>query len=155
MFNLEEKTRKIDNLECQMKKTSDVEPEATSVIEKKRLFTESLSGNQQRRPEHKTFNLTVKSKGSRNIEYMKTHVKTNMNPVEVKIEITTFKGLRNGRLLIETQNKKEIDALSKTINEKCGEELEASTPRRRNPRLIIYNVPDELNIENAKELIMK
>jgi len=37
----------------------------------------------------------------------------------------------------------------------CGEELEASTPRCRNPRLIIYNVPDEVNIENAKELIMK
>jgi hypothetical protein len=38
----------------------------------------------------------------------------------------------------------------------CGEELEASTPRRRrNPRLIVYNVPDELNIENVKELIMK
>ena len=37
----------------------------------------------------------------------------------------------------------------------CGEELEASTPKRRNPRLIIYSVPDELNIANAKELIMK
>jgi len=37
----------------------------------------------------------------------------------------------------------------------CGEELEASTPRSRNPRLIIYNVPDKLNIKNAKELIMK
>jgi len=36
-----------------------------------------------------------------------------------------------------------------------GEELEPSTPRRRNPKLIIYNVPDELNIENSKELIMK
>jgi uncharacterized protein YyaL (SSP411 family) len=37
----------------------------------------------------------------------------------------------------------------------CGEELEASTPKRRNPRLTIYNVPGELNIENAKELIIK
>jgi len=37
----------------------------------------------------------------------------------------------------------------------CGEELEASTLKRRNPRLIIYNVPDELIIKNAKELIMK
>jgi len=37
----------------------------------------------------------------------------------------------------------------------CSEELEASTPRHRNSKLIIYNVPDELNIENAKELIMK
>ena len=29
------------------------------------------------------------------------------------------------------------------------------TPRRRKPGLIIYDVPDALNIENAKELIMK
>ena len=86
---------------------------------------------------------------------MKTLVKTKVNPVDMKIGITRFKGLRNGRLLIETQNKLDIDALSKTINELCGEELEALTPRRMNPRLIIYNVPDELYIENAKELIMK
>jgi hypothetical protein len=101
MANLEEKTRKIEKLECQMKKTSDVEPEATSVIEKKRLYSESLSGNEQKRAELKTFKLTVKSKGRHSIEYMKTLVKTNMNPVEIKIGIT-LKGLRNGRLLIET-----------------------------------------------------
>ena len=84
------------------KKTSDVEPEATSVIEKKRLNPESLSGNEQKRAELKTFKLTVKSKGSHSFEYMKTLVKTNMKPVEIKMGITTFKGLRNGRLLIET-----------------------------------------------------
>jgi len=88
------------------------------------------------------------------MEHMKALVKTKVNPVEMKVGITTFKGLRNGRLLIETQNKNEIDVLKK-INEMCGEELEASTARHRNPRLVIYNVPDELNIENAKELIMK
>ena len=86
---------------------------------------------------------------------MKNLVKTKVNPVDKKIGITKFEGLRNGRLLIETQNKTQIDTLSKTINEMCGEELEASTSKRRNPRLIIYNVPDDLNIENAKELIMK
>jgi hypothetical protein len=86
---------------------------------------------------------------------MKTLVKTKVNPVDMKIGIVTLQGLRNGRLLIETHNKQEIDALSKTINEMCGKELDASTPRRRNPRLIICNVPDELNIENTKELIMK
>jgi len=35
----------------------------------------------------------------------------------IKFEITTFKVLRNGRLLIEIKNKKEIDVLSKTRNE--------------------------------------
>ena len=43
---------------------------------------------------------------------MMTLVKTKVNPVGIKIGITTFKGLRNGRLLIETQNKLEIDAPS-------------------------------------------
>ena len=127
----------------------------TSRIEKKRLYSEILSSNFQKRAEQKTFKLTVKSKSSHSTEHMKTLVKTKVNPVEMKIGITAFKGLRNGRLLIETQNEKEIDALSKKINEVCGEDLEASTPQRRNPRLIIYNVPDEVNIENAKELIMK
>jgi hypothetical protein len=97
MANLKDKTRKIENLEFQMIKSSDLEPEATSLIEKKRLYSECLSGNQQKRSEQKTFRLTVKSKGSHIIEHMKALVKTKVNPVEMKIGIT-FKGLRNGRL---------------------------------------------------------
>jgi hypothetical protein len=52
MANLEEKT-KIENLECQMIKSSDFEPEATSLIGKKRLYSECLSGNRQKRSEQK------------------------------------------------------------------------------------------------------
>jgi hypothetical protein len=43
---------------------------------------------------------------------MKNLVKAKVNPVDMKIGITTFKGLGNGRLLIYTK-KKEIDALTK------------------------------------------
>ena len=155
MANLEEKTRKIENLESQMKTTSDVNPWTTSHIGEKRLYSETVSGNQQNRAEQKAYKLTVKCNSDHNIDHMKNLFKTKVNPVYMKIGITTFKVLRNGRLLIEPQNKMEIDALSKTINEMCGEELETSTPKLRNPRLIIYNIPDELNIENAKELIVK
>jgi hypothetical protein len=108
MANLVEKTRKIENLECQMKKSSDVEPEATSLIEKKRLYSECLSGNQQKRSEQKPFRLTVKSNGSHSIEHMKALVKTEVNPVEMKIGITTFKGLWNGQLLTETKIKMKL-----------------------------------------------
>ena len=95
----------------------------------------------------------MKSKGSHGIEQMKAMVKTKVNPVKMRIGITTFKGLRNGRLLIETYNRNEIEVLSKTMRRVEGRE--ASTPRRRKPRLIIYIVPDELNIDNTKELIMQ
>jgi hypothetical protein len=72
-----------------MKNTSDVIPEVTSLIEKKRLYSETVSGNHQKRAEQKTFKHTVKSKSSHSIEYMKTLVKTKVNPVEMNIEITT------------------------------------------------------------------
>jgi len=94
MANLEEKTR-IENLDSQMK-TSDVKPGATSHIEKKRLYSQTVSGNQQKRAEQKTCKLTVKSKSGHNIDHMKNLVKTKLNPVDMKIGITTFKGLRNG-----------------------------------------------------------
>ena len=61
-----------------------------------RLYSEILSGTQQKRAEQKTFKLTVTSKNSHSIEHMKTFVKTKVNPVEMQIGITTFKGLRNG-----------------------------------------------------------
>jgi hypothetical protein len=64
-------------------------------MEKKSLYLESLTANQQKRAEHKTFKLTVKSKSGHSIEHMKTLDETKVNPVGMKIGITTFKGLRN------------------------------------------------------------
>jgi len=79
MADLEEKTRKVENLECQMKKASEVKPEATSLIGKKRLYSEALSGILPKRSEQKTFKLTVKSKSGHSIENMKTLDKTKLN----------------------------------------------------------------------------
>jgi len=93
------------------------------------MYSEFLSGNQQKRAEQKTFKLAVKSKSGHRIEHMKTLVKTKANPVDMKIGIAKFKGLRNGRLLIETHNKQEIDAVNNTIIETCSQELEASKPK--------------------------
>jgi len=39
-------------------KTSDVKPWATSYIEKQRLYSQTVSGNQQKRAEQKTYKLT-------------------------------------------------------------------------------------------------
>jgi hypothetical protein len=91
--NLEEKTGKIENLESQMTKSSDALLETTSLIERKKLYSESVRGNQEKRTVQETFRLTVESKSSHSIEHMKTLVKTKVNPVEMKTGITTFKGL--------------------------------------------------------------
>jgi len=79
-----------------MKTTSDVKPGVTSHIEKKMLYSETVSGNQQKKAEQKTYKLTVKSKSGHSIDHMKNLVKTKVNAVDMKIGITTFKGLSNG-----------------------------------------------------------
>ncbi|KAJ4438366.1 hypothetical protein ANN_14308 [Periplaneta americana] len=75
-------------------------------------------------------------------------------PTELKVGVSSFKALKNGNLVIETQNRVETETICKNINEKCGIELEANTKKLRKPRLIIFNVPEELTIEDAREAIL-
>jgi hypothetical protein len=55
--------------------------------------------------------------------------------------------------LIEADTKEEIERLHSQIRDKCGDHLEANIQKRRNPRLIIYNIPDDLTTENAENII--
>ena len=73
----------------------------------------------------KNFKLLVKSKTNQSIEYIKTLIKTKLNPVKMKVGINSFRGLKSGQLLIESNKKAEIDTICKNINEKCGGEVEA------------------------------
>jgi hypothetical protein len=50
--------------------------------------------------------------------------------------------------------KKEIELLNSQIHDKCGGQLEINIQKRRNPRLIIYNVPDALAPDNAEGIII-
>jgi DNA polymerase IIIc chi subunit len=44
----------------------------------------------------------------------------------VKIGIRTFKGLKDGKVLIETDNKEDIELLDTQIWDICGDRLETS-----------------------------
>jgi len=71
----------------------------------------------------------------------------------MKIGIKTFKGLKDGKALIEADTKDDIDTLNSQIRDKCGVRLETNVQKKRNPRLIIYNIPDEVTLENAEDII--
>jgi hypothetical protein len=55
--------------------------------------------------------------------------------------------------LIEVGSKEETDRIRTSITEKCGKELEAKAQELRNPRLVIYNIPEDMTIENATQTI--
>jgi hypothetical protein len=55
---------------------------------------------------------------------------------------------------IEAGNKEDIEILTKDIHEKCRDKLEVIVHRLRNPRLVIYNIPEDISTQNIEETIL-
>ena len=102
---------------------------------------------------NKKFIITVRSKGNHTPETIKKLIKTKINPTEIKVGVSTFKALKDGRILIEVGSEEEIDRIRTSITEKCGKELEAKAQELRNPRLVIYNIPEDITLDNATQTI--
>lgn len=75
----------------------------------------------------KPFKLTVKSKESQSPDTIKDLLKSKINPTKIKVGINSLKSLRDGRVLIETGSKEEVETLTRDINEKCREKMVANT----------------------------
>jgi hypothetical protein len=116
--------------------------------DKKKLLSEVFCGKNGER--HR---LTVKPKENQSAEKIKRLIKA-IDSVNMKIGVRTFKSLNNGSILIEEDSKEDIETLNTQIRDKCGEQLEIYVRRRRNPRLIIYNVPGAVTPENADDIIL-
>jgi hypothetical protein len=69
----------------------------------------------------------------------------------MKVGISALKTMKNGQLLIESVKKNELVDVCKKINEVCGEELESYMPTLKNPRIIVFNVPEDISSENAAQ----
>jgi hypothetical protein len=80
-------------------------------------------------------------------------LKSEVNPTQRKVVINTLKSLRNGKVLIETNTKQEMEMLVKVINEKCGDKLETHIHKLRNPRLVIINIPEDITTDNIEDTI--
>ena len=52
-----------------------------------------------------------------------------------------------------TKSKEELQLLHVDINEKCSQLLEVNVHKPRNPKLVVYNIPEEVTVENAQEII--
>jgi hypothetical protein len=96
------------------------------------------------------FKISVKSKAKLSAEAVKGILKSKINPTDIKVGINSFKALTDGRVLITTNRKEEAEALEADIKSKCGEELEAILHRRRNPRLVIRNIPEDITTSNIE-----
>jgi hypothetical protein len=84
---------------------------------------------------------------------IKKLLKTKVYPTQIKVGITSLKSLRDGRVMIEASSKDEIETLGEKIREKCREESEVNIQKRRNPRLVLLNIPDDITLENVEDTL--
>ncbi|PSN37858.1 hypothetical protein C0J52_21341 [Blattella germanica] len=107
------------------------------------------------RQHRKRYKITLKAKdNSQSSEQVKTLLKKNINPAGIKVGIKAFRSLHDGRIRLEAGSEDEINALSSHITDKCGQHLEVTKHTCRKPKRIIYNVSEDLDLENASAVII-
>jgi len=104
--------------------------------------------------DNKMYKLFVKSKNNQSAEYTRTLLKSKVKPTQMKVGISALKTLKNGQLLIESEKKSELEEVCKKINEACGEELESYMPTLTNPRIIVFNVTEDIISEKVAQAIV-
>jgi hypothetical protein len=86
----------------------------------------------------KRYKLTVTIKTNHSPEAIKNIIKTSINPTSMKVGICAFRSQRDGRVLLETKSKDEIELLYPDIKDKCSQHLDVHIHKLRNPSIIIY-----------------
>ena len=147
-----EKEKEIANLNKQITKGENTTTASTST-EGQRKYSDMVKSNRQSPEKTKTFKIIVKSKKKDSTENMKTLIKQKVNPTEIKVGVCTFKSLKNGNILMESSSKADAEKICSSINEKCGDAIEANEMKLRNPRMILYNVPEEMDMDQLKQAI--
>jgi hypothetical protein len=70
------------------------------------------------------------------------------------VGIRALKTLKNCQLPIESEKKSEMKEVCKKINEVYRVELESYMPKLRKPRIILFNVPEDITTENVVQAIV-
>jgi len=82
-------------------------------------------------------------------------LRERVDPVSLGVGIKNFKKTYNGSILIETDSEDDLNKICQEVQTKCQEELETKIQTKQNPRLIIFNIPAEITLQNVKDIIMK
>jgi len=112
---------------------------------RRKLFSETV-----KKEDNKRHRITLAPKDEAlSPEHIEIKLKRNINPTDVKVGITAIRTIRERRMLIETGSEEEMNKINSEIETKLGERVEVTMHRLRKPRLIIYNVPEEIKTQKV------
>lgn len=95
--------------------------------------------------------LLVKSKTDEDSEVTKQKLMKCFNPQREGVQIKNIRKTRNG-LLIETNSEEDLKKLEG--NKNVSESFKTERPKKRNPRIIIYDVPKDLTEEQLADAVL-
>jgi hypothetical protein len=114
--------------------------------ERSKLYSEMVK--------NKSYKLTLKAKDDTlTPEQIKLQLRKRVNPTDIKVGIQVIKATKIEGILIETCSEEESNSLSLEINRKFGERLEIIKHKLRKPKIIIYNVSEEITTENVAVIV--
>ena len=79
---------------------------------------------------------------------------SKINSTDIKVGMNSLKILRDGRVQIKTGSYEVNETPTRDINDKCGDKLEVNVHKLRNPRLVIYNIPETISIRNTEDTLL-
>jgi len=116
---------------------------------RRKLYADAVKNEGTRR-----YRVTLKAKDATlTTEQIKLQLRKHINPANIKVGIQAVRTLGDKGIQIETGSEEEINSLSTEISAKLGERLEIKKHTLRKPRIIIYNVTEEITTENVAAII--
>ena len=128
-------------LETAVKKTAKTGPKQPTYTEKIRM-TNAKIGQLAVKPPRNVVIIRLEDKEGKikTSEEAKEAVFTRANPRKKGIQVTAIRKIGGNGVVVETANQESIKAFTENAKQKEAG-LKASTPQRRLPRMILYNVP--------------
>ena len=139
-------------------KTEEFAKEKNENIKTKRPFSEVLMEKQTKINENisnKTnATLIIKPKINQNYQKTKIDLAKYINPACLDVNIKKINELNNGNIQIQCENKEEIESLKKEVESKMSNDYTIQSQEKRNPRLKIIGLEQEMEQEELRKVIL-
>lgn len=134
---------------------SPVSIQVSDKIDPKQVSYAEITSKQKTEKKNNTHKLIVSGNENNNLTTaeVKTLVQKSFNPCKLQVGIVKLKETKNNKIIIETENKVMLEKICQEINVANGKVITAEAIQKHNPRLIVFNIPSEVTLENVTEII--
>lgn len=80
-------------------------------------------------------------------------IKDKLNPAKMKVGVNRMIAISGGGVLVQSVNRHDCEKITSEINLQCRDNIKAEVGVKRRPRLIIYDIPDDINETNISEIV--